>query len=46
LNTYVYAHWVPVVTASFLRILSGRGASEWQRTEHGAAAPATTEQGA
>ncbi len=33
-NTYLYVHWVPVVTISFLRILSGRGASKWHRTEH------------
>lgn len=33
-NGYVYAHWIPVVTVSFLRILSGRGASTWHRTEH------------
>lgn len=42
-NAYVYAHWIPVVTASFVRILSGRGASQWHRTEHGAAAVSTTE---
>lgn len=33
-NTYLYAHWLPVVTVSFIRILSGRGASTWHRTEH------------
>lgn len=33
-NTYVYAHWVPVVIASFLHIMTGRGASKWHRTEH------------
>lgn len=33
-NTYLYVHWLPVVTVSFLRILSGRGASKWVRTEH------------
>ena len=33
-NTYVYAHWMPVVTFSFLRIVSGRGAPKWHRTEH------------
>jgi 1,2-diacylglycerol 3-beta-glucosyltransferase len=33
-NFYVFAHWMPVVTISFLRILSGRGASKWHRTEH------------
>jgi 1,2-diacylglycerol 3-beta-glucosyltransferase len=44
-NSYVYAHWVPVVTASFLRILSGRGASQWHRTEHGVIVE-TSEQGA
>jgi 1,2-diacylglycerol 3-beta-glucosyltransferase len=42
-NTYIYAHWVPVVTASFLRILSGRGSSTWHRTEH--AGVAASEQG-
>jgi 1,2-diacylglycerol 3-beta-glucosyltransferase len=34
LNVYVFGHWMPVVTYSFLRILSGRGASKWHRTEH------------
>lgn len=33
-NTYIYAHWMPVVTISFLRIVSGRGAPKWHRTEH------------
>jgi 1,2-diacylglycerol 3-beta-glucosyltransferase len=33
-NVYVFAHWMPVVMYSFLRILSGRGASKWHRTEH------------
>jgi 1,2-diacylglycerol 3-beta-glucosyltransferase len=34
-NTYVYLHWMPVVTLSFLQILTGRQASKWHRTEHG-----------
>jgi len=38
-TTYVYAHWVPVIIVSFLRILAGKG-STWHRTEHGVALPA------
>jgi 1,2-diacylglycerol 3-beta-glucosyltransferase len=33
-NVYVFAHWMPVIIWSFLRILSGRSASKWHRTEH------------
>jgi 1,2-diacylglycerol 3-beta-glucosyltransferase len=33
-NIYVYAHWLPVVWVSFLKILSGQQASSWHRTEH------------
>lgn len=33
-SAYVYAHWIPVVIVSFLRILTGKG-STWHRTEHG-----------
>lgn len=33
-NTYVYAHWMPVVAVSFVQILSGKPASKWHRTEH------------
>lgn len=39
-NCYVYAHWLPVVTMSFLKILSGQRTSTWVRTEHGADASA------
>jgi 1,2-diacylglycerol 3-beta-glucosyltransferase len=34
-NAYVFAHWMPVIAYSFLRIVSGRGAGKWHRTEHG-----------
>jgi len=33
-NTYVYAHWMPVVAISFVQILSGKPTSKWHRTEH------------
>jgi 1,2-diacylglycerol 3-beta-glucosyltransferase len=33
-TTYVYGHWIPVVTESFLRILSGKG-STWHPTVKG-----------
>lgn len=33
-NFYVFAHWLPCVTYSFIRILSGRSAGKWHRTEH------------
>lgn len=33
-STYAYAHWIPVVAISFIRILMGKS-STWHRTEHG-----------
>lgn len=33
-TAYVYGHWVPVIAASFSKILFGRQVSTWHRTEH------------
>jgi hypothetical protein len=33
-TSYVYAHWVPVIIVSFVRILAGKG-STWHPTEKG-----------
>ncbi|MGH9548947.1 MAG: hypothetical protein ACRD3W_06210, partial [Terriglobales bacterium] len=41
-STYVYAHWVPVIIISFLRIIAGKQASTWHPTEHGINASTTS----
>lgn len=33
-NAYVYAHWLPCIMISFMRIVMTQRASKWHRTEH------------
>ena len=33
-TSYIYLHWVPVITFSLSKILFGRQVSTWHRTEH------------
>jgi hypothetical protein len=33
-TSYIYLHWVPVITFSLSKILFGKQVSTWHRTEH------------